>query len=237
MSGRHQYRSGLPWLFALLLAVGWHGIWFACLSGGNPRVLPATQPRPPKVCLLRAGLTPGHSALDPRVFPLPQKDGSARLSLDDYAGARFLSRPPVPAAVLLERRTRHPDALLNITPASPIERLAGPKPYRPNQIGCTAFPAQPHAAPRLHLQMRDGLGLAMFERHDTDPIAPAQSAGPWTIGLFVSFNSDGEVEHAFLDKPCQQPALNAAALHAVRTWRLKKTHAPRAGRVFIRYGR
>ncbi|MFH0880286.1 MAG: hypothetical protein V2A34_11285 [Lentisphaerota bacterium] len=237
-------RSMQAWGMALILALGWHSVWWVWL-GAAPPAPKLLIPQTPSVTY-----TPFHvkssdgEALhadvrvlwSPALFSLSTPVGFSRVMLEDQIGIRPSIQPPSGASNLLER--------LALSGSNPVARLAGsvgeeaaawmadlPSLHDPEDRTVNETPFQEQ---RFWVEFSGGLKGANFKRLNFPRNNPQINRMPWEIRAYLEFNGMGVARHVLLDQPTMSKKLNQYILRELLALQLKNATDGQNGYVTIR---
>ncbi|MBN1672922.1 MAG: hypothetical protein JXR37_17890 [Kiritimatiellae bacterium] len=235
---KHRQTSRLSWVFALLLALGWHAVWFVCLSPGAPHVLPTPRRFAAEVYFTPWAGAADRAPLDRTLDPLSPQEGPGTPSPEARAQPQARTGlPPAAAAVYLQRRSPGSRELLLITDKDLAERVADTRaPFVPTPCESSAFKdVGSKLKGALLVEISDGLDPAMFQVATVPEHNWSQFGRSWSVTAFLQIGDSGRVTHVFLETPAPIQKVNAVLVLALRAWRLNPGLGPRAGRVVFRY--
>ena len=239
----HSGNPRIVWFWAVLLAVGWHGLWGWLFSPA--RAVSTIAPlRVPQVSYMpvnadgRDGeaLNADIRALwSPVLFSIPTPMGFSRSVLTNEVGVRpplgqsmafsnFLERSalPVQASPLVTIPA------LNDIVAETIKSLAlnETDPSRVTPVPATGGEVQVEFLQGLAERKPANLNLP---RH---PWIKGDKA--WEIVLYIEFGEDGLVRQVFVESPTESESLNAALAQGAWKLRLENPGVPVSGRIVVR---
>ena len=228
------------WVYAVLLALGWHGVPWVWLQPAPPpmRAPLAAVPQVSYLPTYDAPRVPGPSLPDvrevwsPAVFSLPTPAGFSGAALTNEIGAR----PPVnlayrPPAML--ERTVVAETTAVVAAGATLSSLAGGTLTNLNwpRSEVPAFGPAAVSSGRIGIEILGELRGYELERSDVpdDPAVFGQAA--WDAMAMVEVNSKGRVLHVFLEDSPGMAAVNTWIVRTLMGWRFEVTGDTVQGRV------
>ena len=239
----HSGNPRIVWFWAVLLAVGWYGLWCWLLRPAKA-VSTAAPLRVPQVSYMRVNtdgrdgeaLTADIRALwSPVLFSIPTPMGFSRSVLTNEVGVR----PPLGQSMgfsnFLERSAQAvPASPLVVVPTLNDIVAEAMKSLTLDEAGSSPVTPVPAKGEEVQVELLQGLG----ERTPANMNLPhhpwIRGDKAWEIVLYVEFGADGIVRQVFIESPTESESLNAAMAQAAWKLRLDKQEAPVSGRIVVR---
>ncbi len=243
-AGAFLPRHARPWLIAVVLALGWHSVWWVWLQGLEVRArplgsgVPAVHYRP--VMSDAAGSADvsrnGVAAWAPTLFALPAPAGFSRPVLTNEIGvrpplampaadARYLPRPP--------RAVSEPD-LADVGPRMDVAV----------HTVLTSFPLRVQAKPVFERTVLTGAVVRTELAGGLEPGALRDAHLPewpqslrdrsWDVAAFVETDEEGRLGRVFLERRTPSEPFNNELVRVMRSWRVDGVEHPASGRIIIR---
>lgn len=226
------------WIYAVLLTIGWHGVWWAWLQSRPP------APRSPLGAVPQVAYLPAHESRtanavadvrdlwSPAVFSLPAPAGFSGAALTNGIGARSPVRLTYDPPPLLDR-TSVPDTGAVVASGAALASLAGAALTNLGWPGEREPVFGPAAAARekLGIEILGGLRGYELERSDVPDEPRVFGATAWDAMAVIEVNSKGRVLHVFLEDSPGMPAVNGWIVRTLMGWRFEVTGDTVRGRV------
>ncbi len=228
------------WIYAVLLTIGWHGVWWVWLQPAPPppRATLAAAPQLSYLPSREVARVPGTAVPDvrdfwsPAVFSLPTPAGFSGTALTNEVGAR----PPVNMAYtrlpMLER-TAVPET--GVVVAAGIDALSLASETLTNlswpQLPAAVFSPPASTNVKMGIEILGGLRGFELERNDLPQDPAVFGAEAWDAMAIVEVSSKGRVLHVFLEDSPDIPAINTWIVRTLMGWRFEITGDTVQGRV------
>lgn len=229
------------WIWAILLAVGWHAFWLAWLTCASPpaRLHP---PTPATVTYLPAvpsqvpiPASDVRAIRSPSIFSLPTTIGFSRELLARDSAARPPYQIRDTAAIFLRREVPVEGEKAGAEPAwaalSPSATSAPRGAYGEEP----AF-SQPRRSslPGVDMELMGDLREAKPLEQPLPKPAELGAERTWELGARLLVGADGRVRHVFLVSPAASATINEVMLRHLYRWRFEPGGGEIWGRVNLR---